>query len=120
MRTRAVVIAAVSLGGILLFSGGTIRAAEGSSAQAIEKARGATDHAELAEQYTKDAEELRKQADKYKRSHACRSSRLYRKVQLRWSGRSSRCRERIDQYQRAAKEAEALAREHRELAGQSG
>jgi len=119
MRTRAMMVAVIALVGTIAFSACALRKAEGPAAAQVERAETGTDHAAVAEQYAKEAAELRGKAVMHDvMLRAYEKGPTYQKVRRKRSTAAmvKHCRNLIYHYMQAAAEAEAMAQEHRELA----
>jgi hypothetical protein len=110
----------VALASALGLSAGEARAAAGPSVEEIEKAGTAAEHEAIAEEYAQEAARLRGEVAKHQqmlRSYKRKPS--YRKQgQRKEAGMEEHCEQLIEQYGKAADDAEALARQHRQLAAE--
>ena len=85
----------------------------GLTAEAIANARTPADHQAIGDAYAKEAEQLRAQAEAHRHmdSHYNEPGSLSAKL-----GLQRHCRALVQSYESAAKDAEALAKAHREMA----
>ena len=123
MRMRAMMAAVIGLGGTIAFSACALREAESPAAAQVERAETAADHAAIAQQYAKEAAELRGKAVMHDvMLRAYEKGPTYQKVRHNVRRKAfaaamvKHCRNLIHYYTQAAAEAEAMAQDHRELA----
>jgi len=110
MRQITKATAAFALAALLPIFAGGVRAAEEATTSAQEKV--------LADQYTKEALELRQKIAEHKAMlQRYESGPRYEKVRKHGSLMGRHCKALIDDYTKAAENAEALATEHEKLAG---
>lgn len=93
------------------------RAADDISVEAIENATTALDHNAIADAYAKRAEEARQEAAKHRAmAKSYKGGPKYQKVMGTQGAGSLHCDRLVEHYELVAKEADALAAMHREMA----
>jgi hypothetical protein len=85
----------------------------GLTAEAIANARTPADHQAIGDAYAKEAEQLRAQAEAHRHMDSHYNEPGYLSAKL---GLQRHCRALVQSYESAAKDAEALAKAHREMA----
>ncbi len=85
----------------------------GLTAQAIASAKTPADHQAIADAYTKEAANLRKLADAHRGMDSYYNEPGYLSAKL---GVKRHCRALVESYEAAAKDADALAQVHHEMA----
>jgi hypothetical protein len=90
----------------------------GVSAWSVGHAKDAAQHNAIAEQFTQEAKRLRQKAEEHKGMlQAYEKGPKFEKARKEGGLMGRHCREPIDSYTKAAEEAQAMAKQHRELAG---
>jgi hypothetical protein len=114
MMTRALlaIVGAASLiiAGVACAEGGL---PSGLTAEAVQNAKTPDQHNAIAAAYDEEAKALHANADAHRRMDSYYNEPGYLSEKL---GFKRHCRSLVDSYEAAAKEAEALAKEHRNMA----
>jgi hypothetical protein len=115
--TPARMAVTTALAAMLLFPAGALRAAEEPSAEAIKAAKTPAEHNAIADAYAKEATELRQKAADHKAMLASYDKGPgYVKAK---SGLEQHCRSLISLYEKGAKDADAMAKMHRDMAAKA-
>ncbi len=119
MRTKSIMMVVALASALGLSAGETRAATDGPSVEEIEKAGTAAEHDAIADEYAQEAARLRGEVAKHEQMlRSYERKPTYRQKGERRAGMSEHCEQLIEQYGKAADDADALAREHRRLAAE--
>jgi hypothetical protein len=111
------VLVVTALAAVLVFPAVDLRAAEEPSADAIKNAKTAAEHNAIADAYAKEASELHQKAVDHKAMLASYDKGPgYLKAK---SGLEQHCRSLTNNYNKAAADADAMAKMHRDMAAKA-
>jgi hypothetical protein len=114
---RAVGLVFMALAVVLVFPAVGVRAAEEPSAEAIKSAKTAAEHNAIADAYAKEAAELRQKVADHKAMLASYDKGPgYIKSK---TGFDQHCKSLISAYEKAAKDADVMAKMHRDMAAKA-
>lgn len=102
---------------VTLLAAGLVVAADGPTPEAIENAKTAADHNAIAQAYDDQAKSLRAQAELHERMGTLYGSAASYKGVV--AGMVNHCNQLTTSFNKAADQAEAMAKMHRQLAAQA-